>query len=53
MLLTKPKTMQEYNKKIYKFYHKNKRMPTFREIARITGLKSTNAVSKLIDKLVI
>jgi SOS regulatory protein LexA len=45
--------MQEYNKKIYKFYHKNKRMPTFREIARITGLKSTNAVSKLIDKLVI
>ena len=53
MLPTKSKTMQEYNKKIYKFYHKNKRMPTFREIARITGLKSTNAVSKLIDKLVI
>jgi len=28
-------------------------MPSFREIAQLTGFKSTNAVSKLVDKLVI
>ena len=43
--------MQKYQEKIYTFYRKNMRMPSFREISRITGLKSTNAVSKLIDRL--
>jgi repressor LexA len=43
--------MQKYQDKILKFYRKNKRMPSFREISRITGLKSTNAVSKLVDRL--
>jgi repressor LexA len=44
--------MQKHQDKIYKFYRKNKRMPSFREISQITGLKSTNAVSKLVDRLV-
>ena len=43
---------KDHEKKLYKFYQKNKRMPSFREIGRITGLKSTNAVSKLVDRLV-
>ncbi len=44
--------MQKHQDKIYTFFKKNKRMPSFREISRITGLKSTNAVSKLVDRLV-
>src|SRR5512139_962774 len=45
-------TMQkDHEKKLHRFYQKNKRMPSFREISRITGLKSTNAVSKLVDRL--
>lgn len=44
--------MQKYQDKITNFYQKHKRMPSFREIGQITGLRSTNAVSKLVDKLV-
>lgn len=33
------------------FYHKKRRMPSFSEIGELTGLKSKNAVSKLVDKL--
>ena len=33
------------------FYRKKGRMPSFSEIGEMTGLKSKNAVSKLVDKL--
>ena len=33
------------------FYHARGRMPSFSEIGELTGLKSKNAVSKLVDKL--
>jgi SOS regulatory protein LexA len=33
------------------FYRKKGRMPSFSEIGEFTGLKSKNAVSKLVDKL--
>ncbi len=33
------------------FYHAKGRMPSFSEIGELTGLKSKNAVSKLVDKL--
>jgi repressor LexA len=33
------------------FYHQRGRMPSFSEIGEITGLRSKNAVSKLVDKL--
>jgi SOS regulatory protein LexA len=44
--------MQKYQDKIIRFYKKNKRMPSFREIGKFTGIKSTNAVSKLVGKLI-
>jgi len=43
--------MSNHQEKIIRFYKKNKRMPNFREIMEVTGLKSKNSVSKLIDKL--
>ncbi len=33
------------------FYHQKGRMPSFSEIGEITGLRSKNAVSKLVDRL--
>jgi repressor LexA len=33
------------------FYHQRGRMPSFSEIGEITGLRSKNAVSKLVDRL--
>ena len=33
------------------FYHEKGRMPSFSEIGEFTGLRSKNAVSKLVDKL--
>jgi repressor LexA len=44
--------MEKYQNKIAKFYQKYRRMPSFREIMEVTGLKSTNAVSKLVDKFI-
>lgn len=44
--------MQKYQDKIAGFYKKFRRMPSFGEIMEITGLKSKNSVSKMIDKLV-
>jgi SOS regulatory protein LexA len=44
--------MQKHQEKIIRFYKKHKRMPSFREIGQVTGLKSTNAVSKLVRRLV-
>ncbi|MEE8432269.1 MAG: transcriptional repressor LexA [Candidatus Desulfatibia sp.] len=34
-----------------KFYRENRRMPSFSELGEISGLKSKNAVSKLVTKL--
>ncbi len=36
---------------ISSFYRNNSRMPTFSEIANITGLRSKNAVFKLVNRL--
>lgn len=44
--------MKEQFRKIERFYNKNKRMPSFAEIAEMVGYRSKNAVSKLVDKLV-
>jgi len=33
------------------FYHKKGRMPSFSEMGELTGLRSKNSVSKLVDKL--
>ncbi len=45
--------MEKYQDKIAKFYKKHKRMPSFREIMDATGLKSTNSVNKIINKMVL
>ena len=44
--------MEKYQNKIAQFYKRHRRMPSFREIMQVTGLKSTNAVSKIVDKLI-
>jgi repressor LexA len=41
-----------YVQQISTFYHKARRMPSFAEIGRLTGLKSKNAVSKLVNKMI-
>lgn len=41
-----------YKKRILGFYKNNRRMPSFTEIMKLTGFKSKNAVSKLVDKLI-
>jgi SOS regulatory protein LexA len=38
-------------KEIGKFYHRTGRMPSFAEIGEITGLRSKNAVFKLVNRL--
>lgn len=38
--------------KIQNFYHKHKRMPSYREIMELVGFKSKNSVFKLINKLI-
>ncbi len=44
-------TLRERIRKISDFYHEKGRMPSFSEICLITGIKSKNAVSKLISRL--
>jgi len=41
-----------YVNKIHSFYRANRRMPTYRELAKLFGYKSTNAASKLVNKLI-
>jgi repressor LexA len=41
-----------YKNKIFSFYEKQKRMPSYAEIMDLLGFKSRNAVYKLINKLV-
>lgn len=44
--------MIEYKNKIFSFYKKNKRMPSYSEIMKLLGFKSKNSVYKIINKLV-
>lgn len=49
------KKMNKHNsqfQKIVNFYHRQKRMPSYSEILRETGLKSKNAAFKLVGKLI-
>ena len=40
-----------YQEKIESFYDRNKRMPTYSEMAKLFGFKSKNAVAKIVEKL--
>lgn len=41
-----------YQTKIESFYKKEKRMPTYSEMMKLFGLKSKNAIFKIVEKLV-
>lgn len=43
--------MEKYKKQISRFYKQNRRMPNYAEIMVLSGLKSKNAVFKLIKRL--
>jgi SOS regulatory protein LexA len=43
---------ETYKNKISQFYKDSRRMPSYSEIMRLVGLKSKNAVYKLIDHLI-
>jgi repressor LexA len=38
---------------IAKFYKTNKRLPSYREMLKLTGFRSTNAVFRLVERLVV
>ncbi|MEX0931689.1 MAG: S24 family peptidase [Candidatus Paceibacterota bacterium] len=40
-----------YEKKIYEYYLREKRIPVYRVIAKLCGFASTNAVSRLVTRL--
>lgn len=42
----------DYKDKIFEFYNRQKRMPSYAEIMDLVGFKSKNAVSKLVHKLI-
>lgn len=44
--------MEEYKDKIFSFYERQKRMPSYAEIMQLLGFKSKNAVYKLINKFI-
>ncbi len=44
--------IEEYKNKIFAFYERKKRMPSYKEIMDILGFKSKNAVYKLVNKLI-
>lgn len=44
--------METYKNKIFSFYERQKRMPSYAEIMNLLGFKSKNAVYKLINKLI-
>lgn len=48
---TKEERLRSRTRDISRFYNENGRMPSFSEIGEMTGLRSKNAVSKLINKL--
>ena len=41
-----------YQNKIESFYSKNRRMPTYSEMMQLFGLKSKNAIFKIVNKLI-
>ena len=43
---------QTYIQQIQTFYQQHHRMPSYREIGAVTGLRSTNAVFKLVNKMI-
>ncbi len=43
---------ETYVQQIQTFYRQHRRMPSYREIAAVTGLRSTNAVFKLVNKMI-
>ena len=43
---------EEYKNKIFSFYERKKRMPSYAEIMSLLGFKSKNSVYKLINKLI-
>ena len=45
-------SIDEHKTKILKFYCEHKRMPSYAEIMNLVGVKSKNAVSKLVHKLI-
>ena len=44
--------MQDYKNKIFVFYERYRRMPSYAEIMNLLGFKSKNSVYKLINKLI-
>ena len=42
----------EHQVKLESFYSQNKRMPTYREMLKLFGFKSKNAVFKIVEKLI-
>lgn len=44
--------MQDYLSKLNTFYAREKRMPTYQEMAGLFGFKSKNAVYKVVEKLI-
>lgn len=42
---------ESHQKKIYAFYQKENRMPTYMEMTKLFGYKSKNAVAKAVEKL--
>jgi SOS regulatory protein LexA len=43
---------ETYVQQIQTFYRQHHRMPSYREIAAVTGLRSTNAVFKVVNKMI-
>ncbi len=44
--------IEDYKNKIFSFYEKQKRMPSYSEIMNLLGFKSKNSVHKLVHKLI-
>ncbi len=44
--------MEDYKNKIFSFYERQRRMPSYAEIMTLLGFKSKNSVYKLINKLI-
>jgi SOS regulatory protein LexA len=43
---------ETYVQQIQTFYQQHRRMPSYREIGAVTGLRSTNAVFKVVHKMI-
>ncbi len=43
---------EDYKQRVISFYQRNKRMPSYAEIMAATGLRSKNAVFKLVERLI-